>query len=560
MEDGLPGRRAPWSTAWKAILQKSFCQPTAALEWLLAALCLSPLMLMPLARDQGHFAYAGQVILDGGLPYRDVFDQKGPATHYTFALALALFGQTAWGVRFFFFLVALSATRLAAALGERLAGPGARLACALAMALAVLQGDEGAAWHTAQVEDLLLVLQLAAVGLYASQATRCSRWRTSLAAMLLGLSCLYKPTAVVPGGVILAIAGGSLWRTDRAARLSGKTWLAYSIGGFLLPPLAALGYLAARGALSDFWMVVVEFNSAYAELKNGLAKGLSMLATRWGRLVVLASWGAVAIRAPRAKTTDRLLWGLTLANLTTVVWQGKYWPYHWTPLIGCLAIFAGVSAAHVAAELGKRLVLTDNGRVYVPRPSLVAGVASFALLLVAVPVDLKYLLGTWRDTLRVAAGRQTLAEFRAPYECGAVDAEVHQRAADYIRARTSRHEKLLVWGYETVLNFLSDRRAPTRFAVDRILCLDGFQRQAAWRAEFLASLAQTPPTYIAVVDHNGTGLWRESADELVRFSEFHTLLDRDYAEEARFDRLRLFRRRESRTTDRTPREASDGRR
>ena len=553
-EDGLPGRPSKIVTAWKAILRSS---PGFALEWLLAALCLSPLMLMPLARDQGHFAYAGQVILDGGLPYRDVFDQKGPATHYTFALALALFGQTTWGVRFLFYLLALATTRLAAALGERLAGPGARLACALAMALALVQGDEGIAWHTAQVEDLLLLLQLAAACLYASDLTTASRWRTALAAALLGSSCVYKPTAVVPALAALAVAGRSLVGNDRAARLPGRTWLAYSLAGFLLPSVAALGYLTACGALSDFWMVMVEFNSAYAELKNGLVKGLSMLVTRWGSLTVLASLGAVMARAPQANAADRLLWALTFANLATIIWQGKYWPYHWTPFIGCLAIFAGVGAARVATDLRERLspfaprknALSRSERLptvpasHTRRGHLVAGLALIALLLFAVPVDLKCLLGIWRDTAQLAAGRQTLEGFRAPYECGAVDADIHRQAADYIRARTLPDEKLLVWGYETVLNFLADRRAPTRFAVDRILCLNGFQRQTEWRAEFLAALGRTPPAYIVVVDHNGTGLWRESTDELRQFSEFHELLERDYVEETRFDRLRLFHRR-----------------
>lgn len=501
-------------------------------EWLLAALCLSPLLLLPLARDQGHFAYAGQVVLDGGLPYRDVFDQKGPATHYTFALAMALFGQTAWGVRCFFFLVALLTTRFAATLGARLAGIQARLACALAVALALVQGDEGTAWHSGQVEDLLLALQLAAVCLFGNEAAAGSRWRSALAGGLLGLACTYKPTAVLPSIALLIIAGACLPRAEHTARLSYRSWLVYSLGGFMLPPLMALGYLATRGAFDDFWMVVVDFNSAYAELKNGLAKGLGMLVTRWGRLTVLASGGALAVRIRSARTTDRLLWGLTAANLSMIVWQGKFWPYHWTPLIGCLAVFAGISAAHVAADLRSRLGHCSPAAV----PAMVA------LLLAAVPVDLKYLSGMWRGTAQVAVGRQSLDKFRARFECGAVDADVHRQAAEYIRTHTSPDETVLVWGYETVVNFLAGRRAPTRFAVDRILCLDGFKRQAEWRAEFLDSLAESPPAYIVVVDHNGTSMWRESTDELRRFQEFHDLVSRTYVEEIRFDRLRLFRR------------------
>ncbi|MFM2266889.1 MAG: hypothetical protein RL757_330 [Bacteroidota bacterium] len=37
-------------------------------------------------RDEGEYAYAGQEILRGGLPYKDVYNMKLPGTYYTFAL------------------------------------------------------------------------------------------------------------------------------------------------------------------------------------------------------------------------------------------------------------------------------------------------------------------------------------------------------------------------------------------------------------------------------------------------------------------------------------------
>jgi hypothetical protein len=43
---------------------------------------------IPLDRDEGIFGYAGQVILNNGLPYRDVFDHKPPVAFYLNALAL----------------------------------------------------------------------------------------------------------------------------------------------------------------------------------------------------------------------------------------------------------------------------------------------------------------------------------------------------------------------------------------------------------------------------------------------------------------------------------------
>ncbi|HUY34762.1 MAG TPA: hypothetical protein VMV69_18600 [Pirellulales bacterium] len=513
-----------------------------AAEWLLAMAILAPLALMPLARDQGHFAYAGQVILDGGLPYRDVFDQKGPATHYTYAAVLALFGQTPFGVRMFFLIVALLGARLAAALAERLAGRGARLPCVLCFSLAMLQGDEGTPWHTAQVEDLILLGQLLVPRLIPSEASLWSRWRQFMVGLVLGLSCTYKPTAIVPAAALAAVCAVGMIRSDPRRLASVVARLAWGVAGFLVPPLLAIGFLAMRGALDDFWSVIVEFNATYAGRKNGVGKAVTMLAGHWGRLVVLASFGALAARRRQAAFLDTLLWTLIVSNWAAVIWQGKYWPYHWTPMIGLLAIFASVSVSHVAVNVARRA-----GRLQPPWrgtvKAVIPAVVAFALALLAVPIDARHALSIWRDAALVAAGRMTLDEFRAPYECGAVRADVHREVAEYVQARTRADDKLLVWGYETVVNFLADRRAPTRFAVDRILCLDEFPRRAAWRREFLASLRSTPPAYILVVDDDGTAMWRDSNIELARFEEFHELVREEYVEEARIDRFHIYRRR-----------------
>src|SRR5262249_30197596 len=163
------------------------------IEWLLPALVLSSAILLPLTRDQGVFAYGGRVILDGGLPYRDFIDQKGPATHYTLALAIAMFGETAAGVRFFFCLVMLVGTQLAAAIAGRLGGREARLPAALAFAFICLQGPEDAAWMSGQVEDILLPLFLGVVLLLGTGHATESRSKLFEAGLLLGLGRLHEP-------------------------------------------------------------------------------------------------------------------------------------------------------------------------------------------------------------------------------------------------------------------------------------------------------------------------------------------------------------------------------
>jgi len=48
--------------------------------------------------DSGFYAYYGKAILHGQIPYRDVWDDKPPLGYYLDALGLFIFGQTPWGV------------------------------------------------------------------------------------------------------------------------------------------------------------------------------------------------------------------------------------------------------------------------------------------------------------------------------------------------------------------------------------------------------------------------------------------------------------------------------
>jgi 4-amino-4-deoxy-L-arabinose transferase-like glycosyltransferase len=48
--------------------------------------------------DSGFYAYFGKAILHGQVPYRDLWDNKPPLGYYLNALALLVFGQTPWGI------------------------------------------------------------------------------------------------------------------------------------------------------------------------------------------------------------------------------------------------------------------------------------------------------------------------------------------------------------------------------------------------------------------------------------------------------------------------------
>src|SRR5215471_6507550 len=53
---------------------------------------------MPLERDEGEYAFAGQLLLQGVPPYKEAYNMKLPGTYAAYALIMGLLGQTPTGI------------------------------------------------------------------------------------------------------------------------------------------------------------------------------------------------------------------------------------------------------------------------------------------------------------------------------------------------------------------------------------------------------------------------------------------------------------------------------
>ncbi len=68
--------------------------------WILLVIILSTALIrlrlieVPLERDEGEYAYAGQLILQGILPYDQLYNMKLPGIYAAYSLLLAIFGHT----------------------------------------------------------------------------------------------------------------------------------------------------------------------------------------------------------------------------------------------------------------------------------------------------------------------------------------------------------------------------------------------------------------------------------------------------------------------------------
>ena len=93
------------------------------------------LLPVPLERDEGEFAYAGQLILEGIPPYQLAYNVKLPGIYAAYALVMAVFGQTPFGIHLGLLFVNLGAIVLLFFLARRLFDPYAAVIASATYAL-----------------------------------------------------------------------------------------------------------------------------------------------------------------------------------------------------------------------------------------------------------------------------------------------------------------------------------------------------------------------------------------------------------------------------------------
>ena len=105
----------------------------------------------PLERDEGEYAYAGQLILQGIPPYQLAYNMKLPGTYAAYAIIMGVLGQTAAGIHLGVLLISAGTIVLMYFLGAKLFGRIAGLAAGASYGLlstsASVQGLFGHATH-----------------------------------------------------------------------------------------------------------------------------------------------------------------------------------------------------------------------------------------------------------------------------------------------------------------------------------------------------------------------------------------------------------------------------
>ena len=205
---------------------------------------------MPLERDEGEFAYGGQLMLDGVPPFKLLYNIKQPGIYAAYALMMAVFGQSPWGIHLGLMAANVAAIVLIFLLGRRFFDPVGAVAAAASYGLMSLSWSYlGFAAHAthfvvlAGLGGMLLLLKALDSG---------RRLTLFSSGFLFGLAFELKQPGLmygIFGGVYLLYVE---WKRKRAARPVLAQAAVFS-AGCVAPYLLTCLILWRAGVFATFW-------------------------------------------------------------------------------------------------------------------------------------------------------------------------------------------------------------------------------------------------------------------------------------------------------------------
>ncbi|MBN2305104.1 MAG: glycosyltransferase family 39 protein [Anaerolineae bacterium] len=441
-----------------SLLPQVWINITLVIVVLIVSLQLAPSVIEQ-RRDSGIFAYTGQVILKGGLPYRDAWDNKLPGVYYIDALAFVLFGPNRWALWLIEMICVFFAARLMFWLLDRVYGRW--LAWVGALTLAAMARNPALVSDVNFTEVYALLPQVA-VFAAGFQFFRRQTWRWAFVVGLsAGVAFLFKQTTM--GAALAVIPALALARHPVIGDPRRWKWLAAAILGGLSSLGVAGVYLLANGILDDAIKATFISPAVFHRWVSG--DPAPIWATVWQTLT------ESVVPVVAGPLLPFLLVGLYVPIRSVVARAAvaQRFRLEWPANERTLAVWAAISFL-------VDLVLSNiTQRAYEHY---------YVILLPSLTILLALSLDVIRRTFPDPSRRQrlalagmwfylTLAVMAAPlagtlFRLWLVNWDVTGPArqdtlSDYVIAHTTPEDPVLVWGATTAINFQSQRLSPVPY-------------------------------------------------------------------------------------------------
>ncbi len=412
---------------------------------LLIAFVRLRLIAAPLERDEGEYAYAGQLILRGFPPYLHAFNMKFPGVYGAYALIIALLGETATGIRTGLLIVNAVTILFVFLLARRLIGNYSALVAAAVFAfLSLGQPVMGPFAHATHF--VILFAAAGALLLLRAMDTDRAAWIFASGAAM-GCAMLMKQH----GALFILFALVYLIWDEYRIRRSTLRRLAFKVSllsiGAAMPLIATLIALARGGVLGKFWFWTFTYAGEYVS-QLPLSAGASIFFNRAGDVAspswllwAMAAMGAVALwRNEQTANSKVFIYGFFAASFLAMVPGFYFRPHYFILILPATALLAAVALNHLNALLIRR---------HLHRAALIASPALLAVALLFCAIKQGAFLFTLeaQEAVRAVYGKNPFPE----------SVEV----ARYIRSNSDESDRIAVLGSEPQIYFYSDRVSAT---------------------------------------------------------------------------------------------------
>jgi 4-amino-4-deoxy-L-arabinose transferase-like glycosyltransferase len=434
---------------------------------------------VPLERDEGEFAYMGQLILRGETPYLAAANMKLPGAYYAYAAILGVFGESVVAIRTGLLLVNLLAILLVYRLGTALLDDVA--GAAAATTYAVLSLDPSVLGFTAKGEHFVVPPLVAGLLLLVRAPVPRHAGRLIAAGVCLGLAVVMKQHAAIFLPFAVIWAAGTAMRAGRAVAAREAAVLA---GASLLPFAAVCAGMLAAGAFEPFWFWTVRYAREYATLVP-LAVGLGALANQAASIAVasppLWALAALGVTAPLWDAPTRghagFLGGFAVTSLLATVPGLRFSEHYFILVLPAASLLAGAAVSALARRAAGW------------RPAAAAAVAG-GLPLVAATASLL------PEPVRLFA-RPPAVVARSIFGTNPFPEAVE--VARYLAAHSTPAERIAVIGSEPEIYFLARRQAAVPYMyVYPLMEPQPFAQRM--QEEMIARLAETRPRFLVLVN------------------------------------------------------------
>lgn len=461
----------------------------------LVAMIRIRLLQLPLERDEGEYAYAGQLLLQGLPPYELAYNMKFPGTYAAYALIMSIFGQTIAGIHLGLLVVTAASVALVFLLGRRLMNPTAGIVAAASYAiLSVSYSVLGMAGHATH---FVVPPVLAGVLLLLRPVNPPSKAIVFVSGLLFGIGLLMKQPAIF----FIPFGASYLFYRDYRERLHWKQILlrnAVFVAGAILPFGITCLLLWRSGVFGKFWFWTVTYARAYGSLIS-FSQGVEIFVESIGRVIasgfglwILAGLGVVAcIWSGKTRSNAWFLLGFLLFSGLALC-PGFYFREHYFILVlPAICLLAGVAVA-----------CAEDYCSHFPRPvrflPLAAFIAAATLpLLAQKPIVLA--------TDATAASRLIYGGTPFPEAV---------RIAAYLQEHSNAEDRIAVLGSEPEIYFYSHRHSATGYIYMYGL-MEAHQYALQMQREMIQEIEASRPKYVVFVNDNMSWLQRENSEKLL---------------------------------------------